>query len=345
MKGGGSIADLLMEEVTPPKITREPVEIGVEEFMAKMAGNTSISLVLDKANLPNFMAVTAPNDPDSPRLFRWSNNFAWSYDGEVADSIKERVKKAGGNVTNAALRCSLAWYNHDDLDIHCTTPGGVHIYYGNKAGVLDVDMNAGAGTTREPVENLSWKKLEDGVYSISVNQFAKRENIDHGCELEVEIGGKIHNFSYSDPVIGSVPMLDITVQKGALVGISTHQGVSGSADAVVEKWGVKTATPVRVQTVMMSPNHWEGAGGVGQFHYFFILEGCKSPEPVRGLYNEFLRNDLQLPAHRRVLEVLGSKTRCPVVDQQLAGVGFSLGRGDQVVAVVNNGASVYKIKF
>jgi hypothetical protein len=28
MKGGGSIADLLMEEVTPPKITREPVEIG-----------------------------------------------------------------------------------------------------------------------------------------------------------------------------------------------------------------------------------------------------------------------------------------------------------------------------
>jgi hypothetical protein len=32
-----------------------------------MAGNTSISLVLDKANLPNFMAVTAPNDPDSPR--------------------------------------------------------------------------------------------------------------------------------------------------------------------------------------------------------------------------------------------------------------------------------------
>ena len=35
-----------------------------------------------------------------------------------------------------------------------------HIYFGNKrgwtGGTLDVDMNAGGGTTREAVENVVW---------------------------------------------------------------------------------------------------------------------------------------------------------------------------------------------
>ena len=43
--------------------------------------------------------------------------------------IKEKVKNAGGNV-NGVLRCSLSWFNYDDLDIHVKEPGGNHIYYG-----------------------------------------------------------------------------------------------------------------------------------------------------------------------------------------------------------------------
>jgi hypothetical protein len=62
--------------------------------------------------------------PEPKQLFRWSNDFAWSYGGNVADSIKERVKKAGGKVDGATLRVSLSWYNFDDLDLHIKEPAG-----------------------------------------------------------------------------------------------------------------------------------------------------------------------------------------------------------------------------
>lgn len=43
--------------------------------------------------------------------------------GSVADSFKEKVKAAGGNV-DGFMRCSLHWFNYDDLDLHVTEPGG-----------------------------------------------------------------------------------------------------------------------------------------------------------------------------------------------------------------------------
>jgi hypothetical protein len=67
------------------------------------------------------------------------------------------------------LRVSLSWFNYDDLDLHVYEPAGRgvssfsdHINFGNKrgwtGGVLDVDMNAGHGHTRDAVENVVWMK-------------------------------------------------------------------------------------------------------------------------------------------------------------------------------------------
>lgn len=68
------------------------------------------------------MTLTAPSNKDAKNLFKWPNNFAWTYNGDLADSsIKDKVQAAGGKV-NGYLRCSLAWYNGDDLDIHIIQP-------------------------------------------------------------------------------------------------------------------------------------------------------------------------------------------------------------------------------
>ena len=61
-----------------------------------------------------------------------------------AGELGRRLKAAGAMVGN--LTCSLMWDDHDDLDLHCETPSGEHIFWNHKKGQcgghLDVDMNA-----------------------------------------------------------------------------------------------------------------------------------------------------------------------------------------------------------
>lgn len=76
-----------------------------------------------------------------------------------------------------------------------------HIYYGNKADLLDVDMNACGGSafeernnpkkfSRNAVENIIFSGIpKAGTYKVFVNNFAKVENIDLGFEVEVELNG------------------------------------------------------------------------------------------------------------------------------------------------------------
>lgn len=343
MKDG--LTGKLMEAVKPQAIDiKHAQEISAEDFLSQIVPKAkSIGLLLKNTHLSNFMTLTAPVHDDTGQLFKWDNDFAWSYDGEVTDSIKERVKRAGGNVTNAALRCSLAWHNFDDLDLHVQCPDG-HIYYGNKMDILDVDMNAGHGHTRTPVENLSWTsgRLRNGTYKIWVNQFSKRENTNLGFELELEFRGLVHQFSYSKAVSGDVQCLELTFV-GDSVEVKVAPGLVGGSIPTT-KWGLTTEQLVPVDLLMLSPNHWDGQTQ-GNKHWFFILKDCKNPDSVRGLYNEFLRATLD--KHRKVFEVLGAKTKCPSVDEQLSGVGFSSTRGDTVTAVVKgNGINkAYNIVF
>jgi hypothetical protein len=343
MKGG--IAGLLADQIKPAAFDpKKAEEIGVEDFLAKVLPKTTgLSLYLENSALGSFVSMTAPVHEESKSLFRWGNDFAWSYDGNVTDSIKEKVKRAGGMVEGVDLRVSLAWSNFDDLDLHCVMPSGQHVFYGNKMGILDVDMNAGGGHTREPVENMRWVGLQNGVYRFAVQQFSKRESVDVGFTVEIESALGIETMSYSKAVTGQIPVVDVLVNQNRVAQISPSPVVTAGSIST-EKWGLRTLNLTRVNSVLLSPNHWDD-NAVGNKHWFFILEGCKNPLPCRGIYNEFLHPRLE--KHRKVFEVLGDKIKCPVEDSQLSGVGFSSTKSDKVTVVATgpNLNKAYTIVF
>lgn len=339
MKGG--LGDVLKPTAprTKPDLGKVITQIGITNFLNSVVPTaTSIELLMENRHQKNLMSVTAPVHDDVEPLFKWGNNFAWSYNGNVTDSIKEKVKRAGGNI-QADLRVSLAWHNFDDLDLHAQCPYG-HISFMNKRGILDVDMNAGSGRTRTPVENLAFNRPEDGVYTIRVDQYQQRETDDVGFELEIECGGEVHQLVY-DKVVrrGAQPAVVFTMKGGKLYELKTFSDIKHSTRSQ-EVWGLKTETYIPVNTLILSPNHWEHS--FGNQHWFFILEGAHNPEPVRGIYNEFLRSDLEV--HRKVFELLGNKTKAQPSADQLSGLGFSSTNNDQVVVRVNGGRT-FNINF
>jgi len=238
------------------------------------------------------------------------------------------------------VRVSLAWHNYDDLDIHCITHRGSHIYFHNKLGVLDVDMNANSRQSRSPVENLQWRQVpEDGVYRIYVDQFSKRENVDVGFEIEVEIDGILRNFSYDNALSNNekIEVGSISVVRGVAKFIMGPRMKEGQSTQ--EKWGLVTGS-VDVDAITFSPNHW-GDNEKGALHTFFFLKGAKNPDPVRGIFNEYLRPDLH--EHRKVFEQLAAKTKAPFNPKQLSGLGFTAARGDSVTVTVDG--RPYNVSF
>jgi hypothetical protein len=302
----------------------------------------SMQVLVKNTHLGNFVSLTAPVHDDAKKLMNWGNDYAWSYQGEVADSIKERVKRAGGKI-DAPLRVSLSWFNFDDLDLHAVCPDG-HIYFTNKNGILDVDMNAEHGQTREPVENLAWIKPKNGSYKIYVDQYNQRETSNVGFDIEIQVGNELQQFSYKKAVSNNAPCFTFDMSDGVMKNFKVSKDLDGG---LVSKkhWGVDTEKLVPVSVMMKSPNHWDGARATGQRHWFFMLDGCVNPEPVRGFYNEFLRADLV--EHRKVFELLGAKTKCLPTPDQLSGVGFSEGRNDTalVKVVFDNTERLYNITF
>ena len=336
MKGG--IGDVLMKHAAAPadasKDEDRAEDVSIDDFMARILPEaTGLEVFLRGSQTGCLMSLTAPVHPEPKQLFRWTNDFAWSYGGNVADSIKERVKKAGGQVTGV-LRVSLSWFNYDDLDLHVHEPPGrgVHgarglIYFRNKrgwtGGTLDVDMNAGSDTTREAVENVTWpEKVPDGPYKVVVNNYSHRETSNPGFTVEVENAGKVSHFSYNKAVrdADDVAVCTIHMKGGAVERIESIDPAVTTSSVSQEKWGLQTEKYAKVSAVMLSPNFW-GDNASGNKHTFFILEGAKNDEDTRGFYNEFLHPRLE--AHRKVFEVIADKTKCRPTEGQLSGLGFS----------------------
>lgn len=343
MKGG--LGDMLMQHAKAAQsltVDEEKAEkITIEAFIKDILPETTgMELFFKSEHIGNLMSLTAPVHPEPKSLFRWDNDFAWTYNGNVADSIKERVKKAGGNVTNANLRVSLSWSDYDDLDIHVTEPDGTQINFRTRVSPrtrasLDVDMNAGHGNSRTPVENISWPGMvPDGAYKVVVNNFAHRENPGAGFTVEIESGGKLHHFSATKPGTGKdVNVATLHIKRGIIEKIEPGKNVASSSVSQ-EKWGLNTEKFVKVSAVTLSPNFW-GENAVGNKHTFFVLDGAHNDEPARGIYNEYLHPRLE--QHRKVFDVIADKTKCQPTEGQLSGVGFSSTKSDSVLVKVTQG--------
>lgn len=285
-------AQLASEVKTPTKSLDKVEEITIDDFLANVLPKAhSMEVLVENSHTGNLMSLIAPATAGAPNLFKWNNGFSWSYNGEVADSIKERVKTAGGNV-DSFLRVSLAWHNNDDLDLSLNDPLHNHVYYHNRrsatGATLDIDMNGmdGIDPNRRPVENIFFsdeRKLRDGLYEFYVTNFSQRETCDMGFEIEVEYKGQTKRFSHpglkhKDRTLAVV----IDVRAGQVVDIrSTLKDDARSQ----EIWGIKTSVFQKVQLVLNSPNHWDGEQ-TGNKHVFFILEGCANPSaPVASTTN------------------------------------------------------------
>lgn len=348
---GGSMLDMLSADkpVNPKEFTKA-TEVTIEQFLKDiLPGSTNVEALVENNHIPNFVTLTAPVNKDAGNLFKWNNNFAWVYNGSVADSFKEKVKAAGGNI-EGFMRCSLHWFNYDDLDLHVKEPKGSHIYFSHRlsgltGGRLDVDMNAGGGKSRDAVENIVWtdrSKLVPGRYQVFVHQYHKRESIDGGFEFEIEVDGNLYKFAY-DKMVGQgsnieVAYIDVDANKNITVVPILSANASYKSKT---EWSIDTMKFQKVSCIMLSPNYWEG-NNVGNKHYFFMLDGCKNPDPVRGFFNEYLRADLEKD-HRRVFEALASKAKTEYSDNQLSGLGFSNTQRNELIVKVDN--KTFKIKF
>lgn len=337
-------------------------EIPVDKFLRDILPQaTSLSVLFENRHAANLVSLIAPEDPTAPLLFKWPNAFSWSYTGELTDSIKERVKAAGGQVTGD-FRASLSWFNGDDLDLHLVEPTGRRIYFREKrspsGGELDVDMNAGHVMSRTPVENIFYlnrKQMPEGNYLLQVNQYNRRETTDHGFELELEFCGTVYKFAYEKPLTTdeTVAAVWFNYTHAGGLRIDTTKSLPSSQTSKTV-WNLPTQTWQPVSVVMLSPNCWGGYNRqydgddaqftVGNRHFFFMLHDCLNDSEARGFFNEFLSNDLT--PHRKVMELVGAKMKTERAGQQLSGLGFSATQRNSLLVKVEGGFSrVVKVVF
>ena len=332
-----------------PKTLSKVEEITIEKFIADVLPNSKgLEVLLENGHLNNMVSLLTSVNPDSPSMFKWNNPFSWSYTGGITDSMKERVKAAGGKV-DGVLRFSIQW-NEDgksicDLDAHAYEPNGEKIYYGNykgrqtnMSGMLDVDMIRPSGIG---VENITWvdqSKMKYGVYRMVIHNFDGRSN--NGFKAQIEFNGQTFDFAVDRNFQGTMTVAEVTYDKN---GFSIKSNLESSSAIVTKKqWNLNTNQFHKVKSLMLSPNHWQQQ--TGNKHYLFFLENCISDESPRPFFNEFLKEELL--KEKRVFETLAGKLKVEPSQNQLSGIGFSETQPNHLyVRVEGSFKRVLKIKI
>jgi hypothetical protein len=324
-------------------------EITIDKFIEDVLPKAeSLELLVTNDKEKSLFSLIAPEDASAPSILKWDNNFSWSYNGDVTDSIKENVKNAGGKV-NGVLRFSIQWNdnndNKNDLDAHAKLPQGYsEIYFGNKrsgSGTLDVDiMSPGNKVAVENIIFSDIKEMPVGDYLFFVHNYSGRNG--KNFTAQIEFNNEIFDFNHNGSIRyeGKYPVATVNLDKNGKFTMKSN--LSGNK-SVKEIWGITTQKFHKVDMVMLSPNYWNNQT-IGNKHYLFALEGCTNPDSTRGFYNEFLSQELH--ENRKVFEVLGSKMKVPHSKNQLSGLGFSSTLSNEVICRVKGTFNrILKIKF
>lgn len=360
--GDGSIKPVSILDGIKPTSTRhkrnefDGVEtVSIEKFMKDiLPGCTSVEAFLLNSHENNLVTLTTPVKKDCKPIFKWGNNFGWTYNGNLAgkSEIKYAVKSAGGFV-DAPFRFSIMW-NEDgrsicDLDAHATEPDGTEIHFGSYksprttpkcGGTLDVDMIRPKDVG---VENIFWpqpERIKDGAYRLWIRNYDNGDNT--GAKAEIAFGNAAFTYVVNHRIISDISIATVHIKNGAIDHIEHSKYLVDGDGTSKEIYGLETNKFHKVNLVCLSPNHWDGA--LGNKHYFFILDGAKSPESIRGFHNEFLTSELL--EHRKVMEVLGHTLKVESTDHQLSGLGFNATVRDEVVLRLQGSHKrIIKVKF
>ena len=352
--GDGKIKPVSIFDGIKPTATRhrksefDKVEkIPIDKFMKDILPScTGVEILMTAEHKGNLVTLTTANNKDSKKIFKWPNNFSWTYKGNLAgkSQIKTAVKAAGGFV-DAPFRFSIMW-NEDweknpvstDLDAHCVEPGGDHICYSSSyrkdrggrkttcGGLLDIDMICPRQTGVENIYYENKSKLKDGAYKFYVHHYSGQRTT---FKAEIVFDDQVYTYHYTTQSNGHMDIATIWIKNGEVDHIDQSKWLVSEEGSQETIWGIDTNEFHKVNLVCLSPNYWDQDNVVGNKHYFFFIDGCKCYEKIRSFHIENLKSDLV--AHRKVFEILGNSSMIEPGENQLSGLGFDATVRDSVI--------------
>jgi hypothetical protein len=343
-------------------------EISIDKFMSDILPTcTAVEAFFTNNQNGNLVSLTTANDPDSKPIFKWSNNYSWTFNGNLAgkSQLASMVEAKGGR-TDGIFRFTHSWNeletNQSLMDLHvfmpnCEIPkqfsGGPEVRGdrvgwnrrndSKSGGIQDVDYTAAAPQGYIPVENITFpslSKMPEGVYTCMIHNWSFRNTGGKG-KAEIAFEGNLYQYEYPKTKNHEwVTVAEVTLKAGKF---SIKHILPLANEQAKELYGLETNQFHKVNLICLSPNHW-GTNNVGNKHYFFMLEGCKSPTSIRSFHNENLLPELA--KHRSVLEVLGATNMIKPAKKQLSGLGFNCTVAESVILKLSGTHKrTIKVKF
>jgi len=318
--------------------------ISIGKFMEDLSSYESVEAYLENKLVNNLVTLTTSKNRESKNIFKWDNNFSWTFIGNLTgkSQIKEAVKGRGGK-TDAPVRLSMAFPNTTyDYDLHVYEPNNDHISYSNRrqmqksSGMLDLDAQGvdGHQLPEKRVENITYSDIHsmpNGAYLVSVNNYS-RTGLNTKFNLEIEINGEITLYESKSNTINTLTVGKLLKSDTGVVFMPEDLTLLESKSGIKDVWGLSTNHFHKVNLISVSPNHW--TNDVGNKHYMFMLQDCKVTENIRGFHSENLKPEIA--AHRKVLEALSYTTKIEASDTpQLSGLGFNATVRDNLVVKVS----------